>query len=149
MAETPTGAQFLGIAEVAARTGLSQDTLRWYEREGVLPPVTRTSDGRRSYDEAALGMIELIVRLRRTGMPVAEIRQFRKLVDEGAASHGRRMALLQQHRERLAAHIAQLQEDMRAVEQKIGHYAGLIEAGLDCGNQPVNADTRQEQRKTT
>ena len=55
MAETPTGAQFLGIAEVAARTGLSQDTLRWYEREGVLPPVTRTSDGRRSYDEAALG----------------------------------------------------------------------------------------------
>ena len=94
-------------------------------------------------------MIELIVRLRRTGMPVAEIRQFRKLVDEGAASHGRRMALLQQHRERLAAHIAQLQEDMRAVEQKIGHYAGLIEAGLDCGNQPVERRNPARTKETT
>ena len=51
----------LGIADVAKQTGLTQDTLRWYERQGVIPPVPRQSDGRRSYDEASVRIIQLIV----------------------------------------------------------------------------------------
>ena len=66
----------LGIADVAKQTGLTQDTLRWYERQGVIPPVPRQGDGRRSYDEASVRIIQLIVRLRRTGMPVEDMRQF-------------------------------------------------------------------------
>ena len=50
----------LGIADVAKQTGLTQDTLRWYERQGVIPPVPRRGDGRRSYDEASVRIIQLI-----------------------------------------------------------------------------------------
>lgn len=127
----------LGIAEVAEATGLTRDTLRWYEREGLIPRVDRGTDGRRRYDDAALRMIQLIVRLRRTGMPVAEIRRFLALYDEGAASHGRRMALLLEHRERVLAQLEQLHQDLGAIDDKIEHYRGLIDRGLDCEDRPI------------
>ena len=138
----------LGIADVAKQTGLTQDTLRWYERQGVIPPVPRQGDGRRSYDEASVRIIQLIVRLRRTGMPVEDMRQLCGMVTEGAASHGRRMALLRDHRTRIEEQIAQLQEDLQAVDAKIEHYADLIERGLDCDEQPVtDPDIREQQRR--
>ena len=62
---------YLTISSVAKQTGLSPDTLRWYEREGVLPPIQRTSSGQRVYDEKTIKLVTLVVRLRRTGMPVA------------------------------------------------------------------------------
>ncbi|MDG3009728.1 MerR family transcriptional regulator [Rhodococcus sp. D2-41] len=127
----------LGIAEVAESTGLTRDTLRWYEREGLIPRVNRGSDGRRRYDDVSLRMIQLVVRLRRTGMPVAEIRRFLALYNEGAASHGRRMALLLEHRERVLAQRAQLDEDLGAIDDKIEHYRGLIDRGLDCTETPI------------
>ncbi|MFC4604376.1 MerR family transcriptional regulator [Rhodococcus kronopolitis] len=127
----------LGIAEVSEATGLTRDTLRWYEREGLIPRVERGSDGRRRYDDASLRMIQLIVRLRRTGMPVAEIRRFLEYYEEGAASHGRRMALLLAHRERVLAQLDQLHQDLGAIDDKVEHYRGLIDRGLDCENAPI------------
>ncbi|RVW09313.1 MerR family transcriptional regulator [Prescottella agglutinans] len=139
----------LGIAEVSEATGLTQDTLRWYEREGLIPRVERGSDGRRIYDDAAVRTIELIVRLRRTGMPVAEIRSFLAMYDEGAASHGRRMTMLRAHRERVLGQLAQLRQDLGALDAKIEHYRDLVERGLDCENRPiVDATTRLRQRQT-
>lgn len=139
----------LGIAEVSETTGLTQDTLRWYEREGLIPRVERGSDGRRIYDDTSVRMIELIVRLRRTGMPVAEIRSFLAMYEEGAASHGRRMTLLREHRERVLGHLAQLRQDLGALDAKIEHYRDLVERGLDCENRPiVDETTRLRQRQT-
>lgn len=84
----------LSIAEVSARTGLTRDTLRWYESEGVIPPVPRTSSGVRRYDDDTIRTIELLVRLRRTGMSVAHMRDFVAMLEQGARTHGRRMRLL-------------------------------------------------------
>ena len=95
----------LSIADVSARTGLTRDTLRWYESEGLIPPVPRTSAGVRRYDDATIRMIELLVRLRRTGMPVAHMRDFVTMVQQGARTHGRRMRLLQDHREEIESRI--------------------------------------------
>ncbi|NLE78770.1 MAG: MerR family transcriptional regulator [Rhodococcus sp.] len=136
----------LGIAQVSEATGLTHDTLRWYEREGLIPRVDRGSDGRRRYDDASLRIIQLIVRLRRTGMPVADIRWFLALTEEGAASHGRRMALLRGHRERVLAQLDQLNQDLGAIDDKIEHYRGLIDLGLDCDNSPIVDRTTLERQ---
>lgn len=127
----------LTIAEVVERTGLSKDTLRWYERQGLIPPVGRTATGHRAYDDPTVRMIELIVRLRRTGMPVGDMKAFVTLVPLGAASQGRRMALLEDHRGRVRAQLQQLQDDLTAIETKIDHYGALIAAGQDCAQAPV------------
>lgn len=73
------------IGEVSRLTGLSPDTLRWYEREGLIPPVPRTSDGRRAYDDLLVRTITLIVRLRCTGMPVADMNAHRRCRQPQAA----------------------------------------------------------------
>lgn len=127
-----------GIGDIAEATGLSKDTLRWYEREGLIPLTERSSNGYRTYDDATLRILQLIVRLRRTGMPVADIRAFAHMVEEGAASHGRRTTLLHQHRRRVLDQMAQLQDDLAAIDNKIEHYDRLIGAGLDCGDQPIH-----------
>lgn len=131
----------LTIAQVSERTGLTKDTLRWYESEGLIPRVDRDHSGYRAYDESAVRMIELVVCLRRTGMPVREMRDFVSMVAEGAASHGRRMTLLGEHRRRVLAQVAQLQEDLGSIDDKVDHYARLIDLGLDCAETPVTDPT--------
>lgn len=126
-----------GIAEISEHTGLTKDTLRWYEREGLIPEVVRGSDGRRRYDERTVGLIQLLVRLRRTSMPVRQIRHFIKLLHEGAASHGRRKALLAEHRTRLVQQMQELQDDLSALDAKIVHYDALIATGRDCNDAPI------------
>lgn len=129
--------QTLTIAEVVERTGLTRDTLRWYERQGLIPPVGRTATGHRAYDDATVRMIELIVRLRRTAMPVGEMKDFVTLVLAGAVTHGRRLVLLEGHRARVLAQAAQLRDDLAAIDAKIAHYTDLIEAGRDCAEAPI------------
>lgn len=127
----------LGIREVAEHTGLSIDTVRWYEREGLLPPTPRGPDGRRRYDDRAVRMVELIARLRRTGMPVEQMRDFSQLLAGGAQTYDRRLSLLTSHRARLLATIAKLEADLRELDAKTDHYRALIAAGLDCTGSPA------------
>jgi DNA-binding transcriptional MerR regulator len=124
--------RYLGISEVAGSTGFSLDTLRWYEREGVLPRVERDSSQRRRYSPRDVALLRTLARLRRTGMPTREMREFTRLVSDGAATHGRRLALLDAHRERIVARLAELHDDLAVLEEKIDHYRYLVEQGLDC-----------------
>lgn len=145
-----TGGETLTIAEVVDRTGLTKDTLRWYERQGLIPAVGRTASGHRAYDDATVRMIELIVRLRRTTMPVGDMKDFVTLVPLGAATHGRRLTLLEAHRARVLAQLNQLHDDLAAIDAKIAHYADLIAAGRDCAEAPItDPDTLTRQRSRT
>jgi len=137
----------LSIADVSARTGLTRDTLRWYESEGLIPAVPRTAAGVRRYDDATVRMIDLLVRLRRTGMSVAHMRDFVTMVGQGARTHGRRMRLLEDHREEIESRIRELIDDLGAVDDKIAHYRRLIDAGLDCSEQLItDPDELAQQR---
>lgn len=137
----------LTITEVARRTGLSKDALRWYENEGLIPQVPRDGQGRRAYDERTLQMVDLLVKLRRTGMPVRVMREFLALVEQGAVSHGRRMTLLTEHRDEVLAKVRETLADLDAIEAKIAHYGELIDAGLDCNEQPVSDEVAARQRQ--
>lgn len=138
-----------GIAEVAELSGLSQDTLRWYEREGLIPRVGRGPDGRRRFDDRDAALVVMLAKLRATGMPTEDMRAFARMVGEGAASHGRRLALLENHRLRIEAKLDVLHDGLRALADKAGHYRTLIAAGLDCAGAPVSPHVALIQAETT
>ncbi len=120
------------IAEVSQLSGLSQDTLRWYEREGLIPRVARSGNGRRHFSNRITQVILLLVKLRETGMPTADMREFVRLLDQGPASHEQRLALLERHHQRLDQAQCRLDEARAALTAKTAHYRALIAAGSDC-----------------
>ena len=135
----------LGIAEMAALAGLSTDTLRWYEREGILPAVGRGSSGQRRYGPRERDLVLLLTSLRDTGMSTAMMKTFVQLLMEGAASHGRRINVLEQARELLEDRRRNIDHAQAALDSKVEHYKELIAAGLDCDGAPVTSDIRMLQ----
>jgi DNA-binding transcriptional MerR regulator len=127
------------IAEAAAATGLSPDTLRYYERDGLmLRPVARSTTGHRRYADGDLRWIELISRLRGTGMPIRDVRRYAELVRAGDGNEQERLDLLRAHRARVLAQLAEVQEHLGAIDRKIGIYTDKIEAALDLERTPTS-----------
>jgi DNA-binding transcriptional MerR regulator len=118
----------LSIAETAERCGLTPHTLRYYERDGLLlRPVGRTSSGHRSYDADDLRWIELITRLRATGMPIREVKAYTELVRAGHGNEAERLELLQAHRARVLAELAEVTRHLGAIDAKIGIYQDRLD----------------------
>lgn len=113
------------IGDLALRTGLSIDTLRWYEKIGLLPKPTRDRGGRRVYDEAILVWIDFLARLKATGMPVAAMRDYARLRAAGPSTTTARRCLLEDHRARVAAEIAALAAGLTALDAKIDIYRAV------------------------
>ncbi|MFV2172725.1 MerR family transcriptional regulator [Actinomadura sp. LOL_016] len=130
MADLP-GPDSVGIRTVSEQTGLSMDTLRWYEREGLLPLVERGTDGRRAYPPAAVRFVRLVQALRGTGMPVDDVRDFVRM-GAGLEWHDRRAALLEEHAAAVERRIERLRQDLAVVRDKIAHHRELKRRGLDC-----------------
>ncbi len=118
----------LSVSEAAERVGLTTHTLRWYEQEGVVEPVGRDSAGRRRYTQEDLDRLNMLTCLRRTGMPVRDMRRFAELAREGDGTTVARLALFQHHRDRVLSRIAELEEDLKYIEHKIEWYAGELGA---------------------
>jgi DNA-binding transcriptional MerR regulator len=118
------------IAEAAAATGLTPHTLRYYERDGLLlDDVGRAASGHRRYTERDLAWLHLLTRLRSTGMPIREIREYARLVREGDGTEPQRLAMLQAHRDAVRAQLAEAAEHLAAIELKIDVYAGRLGSG--------------------
>jgi DNA-binding transcriptional MerR regulator len=110
------------ISQAAEKCGLSQHTLRWYERIGLLGPVTRTSDGRRRYSEGDLEWLGLINKLRETGMPVKEMQRYAELVKSGTGEQ-ERIELFKRHRAEVRRAMAAQRECLRLLDYKIDLYS--------------------------
>ncbi|WP_432494828.1 MerR family transcriptional regulator [Kineococcus auxinigenes] len=114
----------LTIAEAARRLGLSTHALRYYETEGLLVGApSRTATGRRRYGEDDLRWIVMVQRLRATGMPVREIREYADLVRAGEGTERQRLALLTAHRQRVLAQLDEVTAHLGAITEKIDGYA--------------------------
>ena len=110
------------IGDVAAHLGLDPDTLRYFERRGIVPPPQRDTGGRRVYTDRAVHLLEVLLHLRRTGMPLAEIAQFTQLVSQDPEGVPERLGLLLRHRDRVRAQQEQLERSMFVIEGKICDY---------------------------
>lgn len=108
-------------AEAAERSGFSLDTLRYYEREGILPGVERASSGHRVYSEANLGTLNFLRCLRDTGMPISLLRRYGQLCQDEQTLPDR-IELLQEHADAVAQQIAVLQAQQHRLTEKLDWY---------------------------
>ena len=114
------------IQQVADITGLSIDTLRYYERIGLLEPVSRASSGHRRYKQRDIDWIGLIINLRETGMPLAQIHHFAELRRQGEATATERLHILEQHQHALRQQMQKLELHMTALQHKIAHKKAFL-----------------------
>ena len=119
------------IGELAKRSGLSVHTIRYYERIGLLPYADRDRSSRRDYDATILAWIEFLGRLKTTGMPIREMLRYAALREQGAGTESQRRELLKEHRERVRAHVAQLNACLLVLDTKIGAYGHTQERIVD------------------
>ena len=110
------------IAQAAERSGLSIDTLRYYERIGLVEPPARDSGGRRSYSEEDLNWLEFLTKLCTTGMPIRMMREYAQLRMPGPGTAARRRQILVDHRKDVLDRIAELQGCLESLNYKIGIY---------------------------
>ncbi|WP_081952515.1 MerR family transcriptional regulator [Kitasatospora phosalacinea] len=110
------------ISEVAAASGLSAHTLRWYERIGLLEPVDRSHAGQRRYSDADLARLAFLTKLRLTGMPVADMVRYVELLRAGDGTRAERRELLVAHREEVRQRLADLHATLAVIDLKIEHY---------------------------
>ncbi|GAA1562702.1 MerR family transcriptional regulator [Kribbella lupini] len=112
-------------AEAAAQSGFSIDTLRYYEREGILPRIERSAGGRRVYSDGDLWMLGFLRCLRDTGMSIEQLRRYGELSrDENTMPE--RVALLEEHAASIRGRIAELDTVLARVEEKADWYRGEI-----------------------
>lgn len=117
------------IAEVSKKYGLTQDTLRYYERVGMIPPVHRTTSGLRDYTEEDCGWVEMARCMRMAGLPVEVMIEYVHLVQEGDSTIAARRNLLVQQREQLFAQRATIENTIERLDYKISRYDAAIETG--------------------
>jgi DNA-binding transcriptional MerR regulator len=109
-------------------TGLSLDTLRYYERIGLIEPVHRAVGGQRRYSEQDVEWLGILRCLRETGMPIAQMRAFAEQVRAGDAAIAQRLAVLEEHDRGVAEQIALLQRQRVRIREKIEHYRASLAA---------------------
>ncbi|MFF4378724.1 MerR family transcriptional regulator [Kitasatospora sp. NPDC092039] len=114
------------ISEVAAASGLTAHTLRWYERIGLLDPVDRAAGGQRRYCDADLHRLAFLGRLRLTGMSVADMLRYVDMARQGERTYPERQQLLEAQREEVRQRIVDLQATLAVLDHKIDLYAGKV-----------------------
>ena len=116
------------IAEVAQQFDISADTLRYYERIGLLRPVARNASGIREYGESDVARIEFIKCLRGAGVSIEALTAYMRLLDEGDGTLAERKAILEQQRGLIQQRIDEMQAGLARLDYKIAHYEDLIVA---------------------
>ena len=127
--------------EVAQRFDLTLDTLRYYEKAGLLRRVDRAPSGHRRYRADDVELLHLVRCLRETDMPIARLRDFAELVRAGDHTIAERVEVLRSHQHRLDAHIARLRERRETIRHKVDHYLGVLAQVPEDASVTIVADT--------
>lgn len=131
------------IGRLAERTGRSIHTIRWYEAQGLVPGVVRDAAGRRVYTELHVGWLQLMDRLRKTGMSIAEMRRYTALVKQGRSTLAQRQQMLQHHRERVQRTIEEWGEALTLLDDKIDFYGQWMSSGKRPAREPSTPAARK------
>lgn len=110
------------ISEVAKMCDLSPYTIRFYDKEGLLPFISRGKTGKREFSDGALELLKLICCLKNTGMQIKEIRQYIDLCMQGAATVDLRKQIMTDHRKEILRQMDELKKDLNIINLKIALY---------------------------
>ncbi|BCY17009.1 MerR family transcriptional regulator [Leptolinea sp. HRD-7] len=116
------------IAEVSEKYHVTPDTLRYYERIGLLKPVARNESGIRDYSEDDIHRLEFIKCMRRAGLPIDVLIEYIHLLDQGDETIEARIDLLKEQRVLLQARILEMQETLKVLDYKISLYGEAVHA---------------------
>ncbi len=117
------------ITEVSKKYGVTADTLRYYERIGLIPPVPRTKSGIRDYNEESCGWVELMKCMRRAGVQIEALIEYVALFQQGESTLQARKALLVEQRDQLMERMAEMQASLDRLNLKIERYEqDMVEA---------------------
>jgi len=119
------------IKEVSQMLHLPASTIRYYDKEGLLPFVKRTEAGYRVFDDGDITMLKIIECLKLTDMPIKDIRQFTKWVQMGDASLQERRDMFSARREAVLQQMEKLQQTLKVIEYKYWYYQTALEAGTE------------------
>ncbi len=114
------------IMEVSERYGISSDTLRYYERIGLIPPVNRNKSGIRDYNEIDVRRVEFIKCMRSAGLPIETLIEYMELVQQGDQTIEARKVILKEQRERLVARMEEMQKTLDILDHKIEVYENAV-----------------------
>ena len=117
------------IKEVSEKYDISSDTLRYYERIGMIPEVTRTASGIRDYQESDLSWEELVICMRKAGVSVESLIEYVKMCMQGDTTFSARLHLLQEEKEKLEEQRSQLETAMKRLDYKISRYQKAVDTG--------------------
>ena len=115
------------IQEVSKKTGLTAHTLRYYEKEGLLTGVARSTGGFRQYSDEDMEWLGLVCCLKNTGMPLQEIARFVRLAHEGDCTLEERVELLKDHREKLISRMEEMQRYLDKITWKVNFLSGKLQ----------------------
>lgn len=117
----------LTIQEAAEATGLTPHTLRYYERIGLIHPINREENTRRCYSADDLGWIEFLLKLRATGMSIKDMQRYAELQRQGDETLPERVQMLMSLRDKVEAHIDEMNEHLKLIHYKIDYYSKVVE----------------------
>lgn len=116
----------LTIDQASAATGVSKHTLRYYEREGLLPAIEKAPSGHRRYSPGDLEWVRFLQLLRATGMPIREMKSFVALTHAGDHTIPDRIAVLDRYRTALVQRMAEDRDHLERLDRKLGIYRDLV-----------------------
>lgn len=117
----------LTIQEVAQSTGLSAHTLRYYERVGLIHPIDREQNSHRRYTQDDVGWINFLTKLRATGMSIRDMQRYAELQRRGDETLPERVEMLRALRDKVEAHMDELNEHLKLIYYKIEIYQKMVE----------------------
>lgn len=122
---------FYTIKQVSDMTGIPSSTLRYYDKQGLLPGLTRRESGYRLFAESDLKMLQVLVCLKNSGLSIEEMKAFSKLVEKGDASLKERKALFETRRSLVLEQMRQIKKTLAVLDHKCAYYDKALAAGTE------------------
>jgi DNA-binding transcriptional MerR regulator len=117
--------KYCSISETSAKFNIPESTLRYYEKKGLLPLIERDEAGRRLFSEDQIALLETVICLKNTHMPISGIRQYIDWVVEGDNTTELRLEMMKNHKQAVLAKISLMTESLKGIEVKITRYTKL------------------------
>ena len=135
------------IGEVSQMFDLPVSTLRYYDKEGLLPHIQRQGTGIRRFDQRTIEALRVIECLKKSGMEIKDIKQFMAWCAEGPATYGQRLALFRQQRAKVEQEMARLEKTLAMIDFKCWYYSQAVATGSEAFTDAIPDGLPEEVRK--
>ena len=135
------------IGEVSQMFDLPASTLRYYDKEGLLPHIRRQGTGIRRFDQRTIEALRVIECLKKSGMEIKDIKQFMAWCAEGPATYGQRLELFRQQRAKVEQEMVRLEKTLAMIDFKCWYYSQAVAAGSEAFTDAIPDGLPEEIRK--